>query len=193
MARSIPASILAALSAGSIQPFYAIEMDFDTSPLRLWTGYGDRTIDGQTYLGAGTLLTISGLEEVSDMSAKSITIELSAVDATIISLALTEPYQRRECRVLFGLTDVTGSTNFIEVFSGQMNVMTITEDGQQGVISLVVDSKLVELERTKPRRYTHESQQASYPGDTFFSYVADLQDKDIPWGRTVERANDAQS
>lgn len=195
MARSIPASILAALSAGSIQPFYAIEMNFDTSPLRLWTGYGDRTIDGQTYLGAGTLLTISGLEEVSDMSAKSITIELSAVDATIISLALTEPYQRRECRVLFGLTDVTGSTNFIEVFSGQMNVMTITEDGQQGVISLVVDSKLVELERTKPRRYTQETMQGEngYNGDTFFSYVTDLQDKDIPWGRTVERANDAQS
>ena len=193
MARSIPASILSALSAGSIQPFYAIEMNFDTSPLRLWTGYGDRTIDGQTYLGAGTLLTISALEEVGDMAAKSITLELSAVDATIIALALAEPYQRRRCRVLFGLTDVTGSANFVEVFSGQMNVMTIQEDGQSGVISLVVDSKLVELERTKPRRYTHESQQAAYPGDTFFSYVADLQDKDVPWGRTVEKANDAQS
>ena len=131
------------------------------------------------------------------MSAKSITLELSAVDATIIALALAEPYQRRRCRVLFGLTDVTGSTNFVEVFSGQMNVMTIQEDGQSGVISLVVDSKLVELERTKPRRYTHESQQAAeqgaYAGDTFFSYVADLQDKDVPWGRTVEKANDAQS
>ena len=91
MARTIPAGILSALSAGSIQPFYAIEMDFDTAPLRLWTGYGDRTVDGQTYLGAGTLLTISGLEEVGDMAAKSITLELSAVDATIIALALAEP------------------------------------------------------------------------------------------------------
>ena len=45
MSRTVPASILTALSQPEVQPFYAVEFMFDTSPIRFWTGYGDRTIE----------------------------------------------------------------------------------------------------------------------------------------------------
>lgn len=183
MTRSTPASLLTALSQPEVQPFYAVEMDFDTAPVRFWTGYGDRTISGDTYLGSGNLLSITGLDEVNDLSAKSITLQLSGVPASLVSLALQEPYQNRECKVYFGTTDTTTP---IEVFSGLMNVMTIEDSGETSVISLTVESKLIRLEKSSNWRYTEGSQKARYSSDTFFNYVADLQDKTLVWGREVE-------
>ena len=180
MARSVPAAILSALADPEVYPFYAVEMMFDTAPVRLWTGYGDRTIDGQTYLGAGDLMSISGLEEDNDLSAKSASITITGIPSEYVSIALQEPYQRRTCRILFGVSNVD---DFVEVFAGKMNQMPIEDSGETSIITLTVESKLVELGRAIVRRYTHESQQARYPGDTFFSFVADIQDKGIPWGR----------
>tara|TARA_R110002126_G_scaffold187269_2_gene335854 strand:- start:3684 stop:4232 length:549 start_codon:yes stop_codon:yes gene_type:complete len=180
MSRTVSAAILTALAQPEVQPFYAIEFNFDTAPLYFWTGYGGRVIEGNNYLGTGNLLTIGGLEEAADLSAKSVTITLSGVPSDIVSLALSEPYQRRTCRILFGVQNVDA---IVEVFSGVMNTMTIQDSGETSTIELLVESKLVELERAKIRRYTHESQQARYPNDTFFSYVTALQDKDVIWGR----------
>ena len=180
MARSIPAGLLTALTQASIQPYYAVEMLFDTAPLRFWSGLGDRTIDGQTYLGAGSLMRISELEEVGDLSAKSATVTFSGIPSELVSLALVEPYQRRVCRILLG---EVSSSAAIEMFSGKMNTMTIEDAPDSAIIQLTIESRLVELGRAKPRRYNHESHIARYPGDNFFSYVADLQDRQIPWGR----------
>lgn len=180
MSRTIPTSFLTALGQKEVRPYYAVEMLFDSGAVRFWTWYGERTIQGETYLGAGSLLSISGLEEVSDLSAKSATLTLSGVPSEIVSLALREPYQRRKCRILFGVFD---DDNVLEMFAGVMSQMDIEDSGDASTIQLTVESKLVELEKSKPRRYTHESQQARFPGDTFFSYVADLQDRQVVWGR----------
>lgn len=180
MTRSTPASLLTALAQSEVRPFYAVEMEFDSAPVRFWTGYGDRTIGGETYLGTGNLLNISGLEEVNDLSAKRITLQLSGVPASLVSLALQEPYQRRVCKVYFGTTDTTTP---IEVFSGLMDVMSIEDGGDTSTISLTVESKLVRLEKSSNWRYTEGSHKSRHSADTFFSYVSDLQDRDIIWGR----------
>ena len=67
---------------------------FDVGPLYLWTGIGDRTIGSNTYLGTGQMLTLGGMEEVSDLSAKAMSLTLEGVDSSIVSIALQEPYQR---------------------------------------------------------------------------------------------------
>jgi hypothetical protein len=190
MSRTIPSAILTALAQPEVEPFYAVEFLFDTAPVRLWTGYGDRTIDGEIYLGAGSLLNISGLEEAGDMSAKGVSVTLSSLPASLISLAWQEPFMRRKARILFGVQNVD---DFVEVFSGYMNEMPIEDAADGGTISVLIDSKLVETERSRDIRYTHESQQTLYPGDTFFSYVADLADKEVMWGRGGASAPPASS
>lgn len=180
MSRTVPSALLTALSQPEVQPYYAVDLDFDSAPIRLWTGYGDRTIFTNSYTGGGSLLTISGLEEASDLSAKNITLSLSGVPSSLVTIALDEPYQRRECKVYFGTTDTSDP---IEVFSGLMNTMTIEDSGESSVITLTVESKLVRLEKASNRRYTEENHVARHPNDTFFSYVTSLQDKDVVWGR----------
>ena len=181
MSRTVPAAIITALAQPTVEPFYAVAFEFDTAPVYFWTGYGDREIGGETYIGTGNLLSIDGLQEVGDLSAKSINITLSGIPSDIVSLALNEPYQRRACRIYFGVQSIS---DVVEVFSGVMNTMAIEDSGTSSTIQLAVESKLVELERALVRRYTHESQQSRYPNDTFFSYVSQLQDKDVVWGRT---------
>lgn len=180
MSRTVPAALLNALAQPEVYPFYATEFFFDSGTVRLWTGYGERTIGGEIYVGAGELLNIDGLAEVADLSAKAITISLSGVAASLVSLALQEPYQRRICKVYFGAVNVS---EVVEVFSGQLNTMSIQDSGETSTIEVLVDSKLVELERASNRRYTSESQKSRYPGDTFFDYVSAIQDADIVWGR----------
>ena len=180
MSRTVPADLLTALSQPEVYPFYAVEMDFDPAPVRFWTGYGDRTIFSNTYLGTGNLLSISGLEEANDLSAKGITLQLSGVPTELVSLALQEPYQRRACKIYFGTTDTTAP---IEVFSGLMNKMDIQDGGDSSIIELTVESKLLRLNKASNWRYTEANHQSRHAGDTFFSYVADLQDRDIIWGR----------
>jgi len=182
MSRTVPAAILTALAQETVEPFYAVEMNFDAGAVRLWTGYGDRTIGGQTYTGSGNLLNISGIEEAADLSAKGITLSLSGIDTSIVSLALQEPYQGRTARVLFG---VAGVSDYVEVFRGIMDVMTIQEDGSTATIELTVESKLVTLQRPNVRRYTSESHKLRYPSDTFFDFVEQLQDKEVAWGRSI--------
>ena len=180
MSRTVPSALLTALSQPEVQPYYAVDLDFDSSPIRLWTGYGDRTIVGNTYTGGGNLLTVSGLEEASDLSAKNITLSLSGVPSSLVSIALSEPYQRRSCKVYFGTTDVSTP---VEIFSGLMNTMTVEDGGDSSILTLSVESKLVRLEKASNLLYNEENHVARHPDDTFFSYVTNLQDKDVIWGR----------
>lgn len=180
MARTLPAGMATALAQGSVTLFYAVEMLFDSGAIRLWTGYGDKAINGQTYTGAGTLLNIDGIAEVADLTASGINVTLSGISASVISLALTEPYQGRVAKVYFG---VEGVPTALEVFSGLMDVMTIQHSGDSVRVNLSVESKLVTLQRPNSRRYTSANHKLRHPTDTFFDYVTSLQDKEIVWGR----------
>jgi len=196
MTRSIPTSLLNALFEGGnqsnaltdIQPFYGVDLDFDSGNLRLWTGFGAKTISGQSYTGSGNLLSIGGLAEVSDLSAKGVNLTLSGIPTALVSYALTEEYQGRAVAIYWG---IEGVSDVVEVFSGYMDTMTISDSGESSTIGLTVESRLITLERAIPRRYTEESHQAVRTAkgltgaDTFFSYVTDLQDKQIVWGREV--------
>lgn len=193
MSRTIPSAIVSALGDDSLEIFYAVDLDFDAGNMRMWTGYGDKTINGQTYTGTGNLLQIDGLEEASDLSAKGTTLTLNGIDSTIVSRALAEEYQGRLCTIYWG---VVGVTDVLEVFSGYMDTMTINDSGETSTISLTVESRLIALERANVRRYTSESHKATRTAkglsgsDTFFDWVTKLQDKQVVWGRTTESGNE---
>lgn len=191
--RTVPAALLTALDADQIEPFYAVDLGFISGDIRLWTGYGDKTINSETFTGSGNLLNIDGLEEVADLSARGTTITLSGLASTILTYALTEEYQGRLVTIYWGVGD-----NVVEIFSGYMDQMTIIDSGETSTIELTVESRLIVLERPNPRRYTSESHaqvryrkwsddgNAGNPADdTFFDWVQGLQDKQIVWGRSV--------
>lgn len=196
MTRSVPSDLLTALTQDVIEPFYAVEFLFDDEDgtssteagyvgdraIRLWTGYGDRTIGSDTYLGTAGLLNISGLEEVADLSAKGASVTLSGISSGIMSLALQEPYQGRQATIIFGERSVSST---ITSFSGLIDEMPIRDGGESVTINLTIESKYITLQRSNVRRYTSANHKLRHPADTFFDWVTQLADAEIVWGRKI--------
>jgi hypothetical protein len=155
-----------------------------SSPVYLWTGYGSIVYNSITYQGLGSLGTISTIEETSDLSAKGITMQLSGVPTSLISIALTEDYQGRNCSVMFGVLNNSSAlvSDPIIIFSGRMDVMTINDDGQTASISMNAENRLVDFRRAREVRYTDAEQKNLYPSDKGLEFVNAIQEKEIYWG-----------
>ena len=132
-------------------------------------------------------MQISGLEEVNDLTAKGATLTWSGLDSSILTYALTEDYQGRLGKVYWGVLE---NANVVELFSGYMDKMTVTDDGETSTITMTLESKLISLERANVRRYTDKSHKAtittegySQSTDTIFKWVSKLADQQISWGQ----------
>ena len=181
--RDITTVVENALDDDVVYPFFAIELIFDSGPLRLWTGVGEATIDGDTYVGTGNLLSISSIEETTELAVRGATITLSGVPSEVISLALQSAYQGRVCNIYFGMVDGNTYSNLTQIFSGYMDEMNIEETPETSTIEVKVENKLIDLERQRVRRYSSAYQKSIYPGDLGLDFVESLQDKKVVWGR----------
>jgi hypothetical protein len=183
MSRDITATVSNALDDAVVSPFFAVDLDFDSGSLYVWSGYGDLVIGAKTYLGAGSLLNISSVTETTEMEAKGATLSMSGIPSSFLSVALQEPYQGRECRIYFGMT--SNPSAYVEVFSGELDQMNIEEAAETAVVSVTAENVLVKLERPVVRRFSDQDQKSRFPNDKGLEFVASLQDKDILWGRTA--------
>lgn len=183
MARTIPSALLTAITARECQPYLAFEALLDGGALRLWTGNENKTIGGNVYTGAGAMISVGEMSEVIDLTAQSLTITLSGLASGLLATALAEPYQGRVANIYVGERSVS---DVMLAFSGYLDTMSPADDGTTSSITVTIESKLVDLQRPRIRRYTKESQKALYPGDTFFDWTADLADKQVPWGRDLD-------
>lgn len=171
------------VSASELAPVLLVHLAF-TSPVNLWSGYGNITHDGTEYLGIGSLGTISPIEETTDLSTRGISMQLSGVPTALVAVALLEDYQGRACSVLFGALADNGSLISVPVtvFSGRMDVMSIDNDGQNATITMSAENKLMDFMRARESRYTDEEQKALFPGDKGLEFVNAIQEKQIYWG-----------
>ena len=64
-----------------------------------------------------------------------------------------------------------------------MDQLKIIVGAESSIIDVSLESRLIDLDRIRPLRYTEEIQQDRFSGDTFFSLVQDLQDKKVNWGK----------
>jgi len=184
MSRSLSVALTNALDDEVVNPFFAIELYLTSETIYLWTGYGELVIGAKTYLGAGSLLNISSVEETTEIEAKGATLTLSGISSSILSLAIDEPYQGRVCKIYFGVT--TSPSDYVEIFSGELDQMNIVEEATTCTISVTAENVLIKLERPTVRRFTDQDQKSRYPGDRGLEYIASLQDKEIFWGRAVK-------
>lgn len=188
MSRDIATLLENALDDDVVKPFFALELLFDgNQTLRLWTGVGTLTYQGFDWFGTGNLLQIDTIEETSEIAAKGATITLSGVPSEVLDLALTEPYQGREARVLFGvhLDGQQDTSSMTEIFAGYMDQMNIDEGEGGSTIQLTVENKLIDLERPRTARFTSAYQKSLYPNDKGLDFVEDLQTRELVWGKKV--------
>tara|TARA_R100001440_G_scaffold5321_1_gene11400 strand:+ start:2987 stop:3547 length:561 start_codon:yes stop_codon:yes gene_type:complete len=184
MSRGLSSDFLTQLSSDSLKPFYAFKAEFQEGDVRLWTGLGEITINSETYTGGGSLLSVGAVEETSEIKATNLNVALSGLDSSILTAALNANYQNRLFTCFLGMLNESFwlVNNAYQLFQGRMDSMTINDSGEEVIISLSVESRLIDLEKPNESRYTSEEQKRLFSGDLGLDFVTDLQDKDINWG-----------
>jgi len=184
MARGVTSAFNTELTATELEPFFLIDLGFDSGALYFWTGITPLTWDGNEYIGAGNLIGISPIGETSEIRAVGVNLTMSGLPASLISIALTEAYQGQPVKIRLGaLSSGAVVADPYLIFDGRMDIMTIDDAGDTATVSLSAESRLIDLERPRIRRYTPEDQKAVYPNDTGLDYVPVIQDVSIQWGR----------
>ena len=179
--QGLDASIVNRLGANEQNIFFAVKAEFDTDDILIWTGTDDLVIASETYIGAGSLLSISNVEENTELKSNGLSVGISGMDATIVNYALTETYQNRPITVFLGYQ--MGGTNEVAgtltLFKGRMTSLVIVDSPQGSTVTIDAENRLVDLDRPCNFRYTKESQNFLHSGDTSLNRVASSQDKQI--------------
>lgn len=184
MPRPLTPAFIAAVTAGTVRPALLFRGEFQSGNVALWTGYGQIDVGGETFTGSGTLLGIDAVEETANIQANGTKLTLSGISSQAVSLALQEPYQGRLVEILLALSDA--ESVLIDdpsiLFSGRADLMTINDDGATCSIGLTAESRLVDLQRARIRKYENEDQKIDYPSDRGFEFVSIIQDQQLKWG-----------
>lgn len=181
--RDIGTELSTHVQAPSLEPIFLYEAEFDSGTIRFFTGYGSLVYNSNTYLGAGKLIKISEYGESSQLQAQGMQFTLNGIDTAIISVAQNENYNFRPCSVYLGALDANGQVDgtAYKFFSGLMSSIQITNDGNKADLVLSAESRAIILKQKKERRYTPEDQKTELASDTFFDYLAGIQDEEIIW------------
>jgi len=161
-----------------------VELDFADGVVRLCNAGYTFTWNGNEWLGIGTLGSIEAISEGLALQMYGCALTLSGVPPEMVSEALSQNYQGRSATIWLAplTTDYAFIADPVIVFKGRMDTMDI-EMGTTATISLTVESRLVDWERPRVRRFNDQDQQSEYPGDRGFRYVDQMLSKDLPWGR----------
>ena len=185
MSRNLSTDYTNALDDAVIYPAVLVDLGFPAQTFYYWTGYGDLTWNGNTYQGLGHLASVSEINEKGTVEAEGITLGLNGIEPSLLAAFLRDAQQGQTVSVHLALLDDDGVLIDVaeDAFSGLFDVPTIVKGNPESNISLSVESRLIELQKSKERRYTNEDQKELFPGDESLRWVAGLQEKEITWGR----------
>jgi len=184
MSRDLTTAVENIVDSAEVQPFLLFEGEFASGYIRAWSGYGDLSWDSKTWVGTGTLLSISNVQETSDGSAQGVTATLSGIPASLVSLALSDVRQGDSGKVWIGFLDSGVVADPVLLFEGRLDVPVINESGETASISISYESRLIDLQRQREHLYTNEDQQGLFAGDLGCQFVPSIQEITLNWGKT---------
>lgn len=182
--RDLTTNMQFAIVQGVVRPVLFYEGVFTTGTLRMWSGLGTLTWNGQQWTGGGPLIGVSKVKDTDDITARGITLSMGGVSTADLSRALGSCRYGLEGRLWLGALDANNAVwaNPYLVFMGLLDVPSFEDAGETCVISITYENRLADLRRPRSWRYTHEDQQLIAPGDRGLEYVPQLQDKSLVWG-----------
>lgn len=180
--RGITTALQQELQDSSIRPILLIKLDFDSGPLNLFDGIGQIDYLGDTYFGAGNLLSISALPESVDNKALGAKVSLS-IDPAIVAASLLEQYQGRPAILYLGLLNEQFSIIPDPIkFEYLIDNMNISDDGQAATVTVNLEDEAIRNQLVQEYRYTDAEQTLTYPTDRAFLGTPKIANRSIYWG-----------
>jgi len=185
MTRTIDSGNITASQDEVIRPVMLVRLDFSGGIVAINESAVNFDYDGDTYLGVGLLGGVSPIEEGSEAKPYAISLTLSGIPTETISIALGQQYQGRDAKIYMALIDedhqIIGVPTML--FNGRIDTMDI-EVGELANITVTVQSRMVDWDRPRVRRYNNEDQIVRYPNDKGMEYVPQMVERSLIWGRS---------
>ena len=152
------------------------DLNLDTE-YKFWTGQGELTLSGDTYMSTGDLISIEGVETRLSESAARPRVTFSGVDANIRTLLLHDPGR---VDVVIGAVRWDG-TNWIRLPRQVRGLLT--DPVMQGhLYTFEVTPYSLDVDRGEVQYWTDEDHRRRHPNDGIFQHVRTLSDGvDIAW------------
>lgn len=184
MSRGLVSANLTASQALHVRPLFFAELQFDTATMYVHNGAGNYVWGSQTWQGLGVLGTVSTIEEGLGLTSYGVSMELYALDPTVLAEAANEPVYARAMVLYIGFLDDSGVLVATPqtLWSGYGDHTSIVIGGEQDVVSLACESELRFLDLANGSRFTDEDQQRRYSGDVAFEYLPQMIDAQVTWG-----------
>jgi hypothetical protein len=161
---------------------YAVDFDFPSGHVRLWTWTGELILGGNTYTGTGTLGSISDTPERTQLTSEQWTYSLSGVDPTVIPESEIDNCFGRSCTEYeVWLNPETYAVIGYEIRREGTMGPGRRRDGKDPVIQIRCETRLALLELTDGWRYTTEHQEKFFSGDLGCDFARELESKEIIW------------
>ena len=174
MTREMTPAMAAAVQGVELHIAYLLDLEFTDQTVRVWTGTDDLVWKGNTYIGAGVLLSIGDSQESVNLTGETIRYGLSGVNPALLAVALAENYQGRPVKLHMGLFNPATNQLIddpLRVSAGYIDTMNIDDAEDSATISMTVENELATLSRTNIRRRTEEDHRLNHPTDSFFTYL----------------------
>lgn len=173
----------------------------------LWSDVGSTTVDvidpdtgavqSRSFTGAASLVQISAIPLVSNISVQNVTIVLSQVSDHVVDLVHGYDCKQAKVQIFRGLFDpdtralVSPAVPRFVGFVDQIKINTPRE-GDDGSVELTCTSHTQEMTRSNPDTRSHESQILRASGDTFYQDVSVVGDWEHFWGKKSEKISTAR-
>lgn len=146
------------------------------------------TATERTYYGAGTLIAISDIPLVANLTVQTATIVMSQVHDRVETLVRTYDCKQARVEIHRGLFDP--STRILVApafcrfvgFVDRIEIRTPSEN-EDGSVTLTCLSHTQEMTRSNPDTRSHESQLVRDPADTFYIDTAVVGQWEQFWGK----------
>lgn len=181
--RDLSPTFAAAVAASAICPAILVFLDFEGAPVRLWTGIGSLSYEGETWLGMGNLASVEPLEEYSEIRSGSLGLSLNSVPNHLLSEVTSLNFQRRAAEIHLALFHPEYDNHTLIgvnlLLRGTMDTITISRAPESSTIKLSIANELARLRDSWGALYTDPHQRAAHPGDSGLRFIASLQDLEI--------------
>ncbi|API58857.1 hypothetical protein BSL82_05650 [Tardibacter chloracetimidivorans] len=184
MSRDLGTALSREVVKPSLNPFFAVELALD-DPIRAWTGIGELSFGGHTWLGTGALGTVSGIGEDADGAATGVSVTLSGIDPSFEADLMEQDYRGKGFSLYVGALDEAFKTVAAGpklLWKGRVDSVEV-QDGDTLAITITAESRMRDQGRPRIRRYTDQEQRRRFPGDRFFEYLTQMVEVSILWGK----------
>lgn len=175
-------TILTEMERDNPRLIIAVEILYKSAPVRAHTGVGEVVIDGQTYIGVGTLGAIDPIKQSSNNGPSTMNLSMSGLDPTLVAETLNQRTQGSKVKIMIcALDDDMRVTSASIMLAGRVSTQRFAYGAEMSVEVEIVD-RLADWQRKGSRRFDHESHIVEQPGDKFFQYMSQMSEASLYWG-----------